>query len=121
MADTETPTWRQAQLDAETAGREWADDYWDDATADAGDAGHEYADSCADVIYTYRVRAIWADSADVQEYETDVADIVDNDADIDRRMTLCVYLAIRDAFAGAAAFAMERNRNAAANDTEVTA
>jgi hypothetical protein len=103
MPDTTTPTWRNAQRDAEAAAAERfaeAIANSDDVEDSGADYAHEYADACEDVIYTYRARAIWADAADVQAYEDDAKEYASS-ADgfsIDRAITACVYLAIRDAF-----------------------
>lgn len=103
MPDTKTPTWHNAQRDAEAAAAERfaeAIANGDDVQDSGADYAHEYADGCEDVIYTYRARAIWQDSSDVQEYEDDAKEYA-NTADgfsIDAAITVCVYLAIRDAF-----------------------
>lgn len=112
-------TWNSARADAEAYGIEWAQEHWRDDDDDAYDAAHEYADGCADVIYHYRARAIWADSPDVREYEDDVLAMVGPSgcASIDDAICACAYLAVRDAFADAAigAVAELRAQETAAN------
>jgi len=96
-------TWREAVADAHTAAAEAfayaveQDDYLDNGAEH--DAAHEWADGSEWVIYTYRARCLWFDSAEAQGAETDALDGVDDGADIDRRITLCVYHALSDAFA----------------------
>ena len=115
MSD-ETPTWRQAEKDAQEAAREWVESgvwyrgEYEDAV-DPYDAASEYADGTADVIYTYRARAIWMDSSEVQEWEDEVDEVLGasgESADIDRRITLCVYMALRNAFEEAAREAIDK-------------
>lgn len=97
---SETPTWYTARTEAECAAAEqWAEDCAYGHEREGSDAAHEYADGSADVIYLYRSRAIWADSSEVQDWE-DYTD-ADTNADIDQRITECVYYAIADAFASA--------------------
>lgn len=104
MTDSETPpTWRTAYRDAQHAARDRfaeAVQYGEDLD-DAWRYANGYADNNEDVIYTYRARAIWMDSADVQAYEDEaLAMIADaEDAGIDRAITLCVYMALEAAFA----------------------
>jgi hypothetical protein len=57
---------------------------------------HEYADGSEWVIYTHHVMRLWCDSSEVSDREEEIADYVAPDDGIVRRMTLCVYLAIRD-------------------------
>jgi hypothetical protein len=54
---------------------------------------HEYADGSEWVLYTHHVMRLWPAVSDREE---DAADFFAPDDDIARRMTLCVYLAIRD-------------------------
>jgi len=69
----------------------WDDDYVIEQYA------QEFADGCEWVIYTSQARALWADSVAVQDYEGIVSEYCDPHEDIDRRITLCVYEATRDA------------------------
>lgn len=107
MTDTnERPTWRQAERDAREAARDrFAEAVQSDEDLEAGgDYAHEYADGCEDVIYTYRARAIWQDSSEVQEYEDEAqhfASTRDDGFSIDRAITACVYLALVQAFSEA--------------------
>lgn len=111
MSTDEKPTWYAVERDAIAAATEWAETRHshDDAI---DDAARDYADSTDTVIYTWRARTVWMDSPDVQACE-DSFDFAESD-DIDRRITLCVYLAIFGAFADAA-------REAIAKRDEVTA
>jgi len=101
MSDNDTPTWYDAEHDAQVAALEcYADSVANDHGTDGDDAAHEHADGTLDVIYTWRARAIWSESQHVQECEDQLPDYgVDESADIDRRITLCVYIAIREAYA----------------------
>jgi len=103
MSDNDTPTWYDAEHDAQVAALEcYADSVANDHGTDGDDAAHEHADGTLDVIYTWRARAIWSESQHVQECEDQLPDYgVDESADIDRRITLCVYIAIREAYATA--------------------
>jgi len=103
MSDNDTPTWYDAEHDAQVAALEcYADSVANDHGIDGNDAAHEHADNTQDTIYTWRAHAIWADSSHVQECEDQLPDYgVDESADIDRRTTLCVYIAIREACAAA--------------------
>jgi hypothetical protein len=58
----------------------------------------EWADGSEWVIYYHNVISLWTDSTDVADYEDHIVDYLANDADdgILRRMTLCVFLALRD-------------------------
>lgn len=99
----DTPTWRRAKADAEAAAVEWwgeLDDH-DRETCEPNEAAHEYADGCSDVIYTNDARTIWMDSPEVRKWEDEADGILggsEGSADIDRRITLCVYFAVRFAF-----------------------
>jgi len=76
-----------------------ADHFKGDPTMDADqarDAACEYADSHENVIYTWRSRSVWFESAEVQGYER--CEESEKDMDIDARIMLCVYLAYEDAF-----------------------
>lgn len=99
MTDVEKITWPDAERRAREAARNRfaeAVRYGEDLDAGA-DYGHEYADGCADVIYTYRARAIWMDSSEVQAWEEEI-DGGGVDMTIDRTITLCVYMALQNAF-----------------------
>lgn len=97
----ERATWREAWRDArEAAAEAWAYHVSEGEPGYASDLAHEYADGDADVIYTHRAREVWMDASEVQAYEEE-ADGFAPGAWIDRRITLCVYLAIRAAFAEA--------------------
>lgn len=106
MGNDERITWRQAERDAREAARDrFADAVRHGEDLDyAEDYAHEYADGCADVIYTYRAREIWMDSAEVRDCEDALDEMhapygVDRSVNIDERIALCVYVALRDAFA----------------------
>lgn len=100
MTDRDAPTWRNAERDAREAARErYADERRDGGDMEAcGDYAHEYAEWSADVIYTHRARTIWADAAEVQAHEDDANAMMTDDASIDRRITVCVYLALVEAY-----------------------
>jgi hypothetical protein len=97
-------TWASAKAGAISSAEEWFDGLDDKESADEGDAdeaAHEYADGCSDVIYTYFARSIWANSSEVQTWEDEVEGYMIGSpeaASIDRRITICVYFAVRDAF-----------------------
>ena len=59
---------------------------------------HEYADGSEWVIYYHHVMRLWCDSSEVRDREEDIEDYLYSDSaqGILRRMTLCVYLALRD-------------------------
>ena len=59
---------------------------------------HEYADGSEWVIYYHHVTRLWCNSVDVSDREEDIEDYLysDDAQGILRRMTLCVYLALRD-------------------------
>lgn len=104
MADSEY-TWREAEADAHYAA---ADDFahsvaQGDCLDYGDDSAHEWADGCAWVIYTHRSRCLWMDSAEVRDAEQHLDDFhapygVDQHMDIDARMALCVYFALRSAY-----------------------
>jgi len=62
----------------------------------ARDAACEYADSHENVIYTWRSRSVWFESTEVQDYET--SGEFDENMDIDKRITFCVYFAYQVTF-----------------------
>lgn len=101
MSDETEYTWRVAEAEAHTAAAEafaYAVANGDDLD-DSYDAAHEYADGTAWVIYTYRARCLWMDSREVQDAESELDGCIEDDADIDRRITLCVFHALAAAFA----------------------
>ena len=102
MADTEYK-WRDAVADAHTAAAEaFAYSVAEGHDLDDGaawDAASEWADGSEWVIYTYRARCLWFDSAEVQDAEDETTESVEANACIDYRIGLCVYTALRDAFA----------------------
>jgi hypothetical protein len=111
--------WRDAVADAHTAAAEsFAYSIENDECLDDGaayDAAHEWADGSEWVIYTYRARCLWFDSAEAQDAEDEMGDYVSQEcATIDERITWCVYHALADAFA-------EKWRELAADAEEVTA
>ena len=63
------------------------------------DASHQYADGHENVIYTYRSRMVWANCDEVQDQEENADVLFDPKANIDQRITLCVYLAYEAEFA----------------------
>lgn len=69
----------------------WVDDYEIEQYA------HEFADGCAWVIYNYQAEALWHDSHEVSDYEEDILDWIDPNANINERITACVYRATADA------------------------
>lgn len=101
-------TWRRAEADAWAAAVEWwneLDDH-DRETCEPDEAAHEYADGCSDVIYTHNARTIWMDSSEVRRWEDEADGMLggsEESGDIDRRITLCVYFAVRFAFESMAA------------------
>ena len=62
----------------------------------AYDAASEYADAQENVIYTWRSRSVWFESSEVQDYE--ISGEFEEDMDIDKRITLCVYFAYQETF-----------------------
>ena len=69
----------------------WVDDYEIEQYA------HEFADGCAWVIYNYQAEALWHDSHEVSDYEEDILDWIDPNANINERSTACVYRATAEA------------------------
>ncbi len=66
------------------------------------DAAWEYADSHSNTIYTHRARMIWVMCNEVQEYESNEISAAFEGTDedtIDKRITICVYLAHEAEFA----------------------
>ena len=65
------------------------------------DAAYEWADGSAWHIYSGRVRSLWADNLHIREgeYSPIYEELLANDADIDTRIRLCVYIAIAKVFA----------------------
>jgi hypothetical protein len=97
-------TWREAEADAHTAAAEAFAYCVADPDCDpedgAYDAAHEWADGSEWVIYAYRARCLWFDSAEVQDAEDDMDDYVSQDNQtIDERISWCVYHALVRAFA----------------------
>jgi hypothetical protein len=96
-------TWRAAVADAHTAAAEafaYAVENGEDVDDGAEyDAALEWADGSEWVIYTYRARCLWMDSPDVQDAEEDGCQHLDASDDIDRRITLCVFMALSSEFA----------------------
>lgn len=99
--------WRYAVADAETAAAEAFAYCVADPDLDpeygAEDAAHEFADGSEWVIYYHRARCLWVDSTEVQDAEAELDEIyapygVDSHLDIDGRIALCVYVALRNVF-----------------------
>lgn len=94
--------WRDAVADAHTAAVEafayrLQADGFDQYLEDGSDEAHEYADGSEWSIYTWRAICLWVDSREVQECEGDIEP--HSTANIDERIRLCVYSALRDTFA----------------------
>jgi hypothetical protein len=101
--------WADAIKDAHDAATEaFAYCIANDEYIDSGacqDAGHEWAHGCAWVIYTDASRGLWMDSQYVRSMEADACEgswrsprMMDTDANIDERIRLCVYYALRTQF-----------------------
>jgi len=58
------------------------------------DYAHEWAGGDAVVIYYHHSRALWLDSAIVRGFEDEADELGNKSADIDAKITACVYLAL---------------------------
>ena len=103
MSDNDA-TWYQIRSDIEAyaaeAVKNGAVDVMDE------DACREYASESADsshyVIYTYQSRRLWAEYGHYfGDFEDDANEIAGPNADIDRRITIVVYLGIEAAYMAA--------------------
>jgi hypothetical protein len=98
-------SWSNAVEDAQRAASEAFQYAYDNALpiSDGAewDAAYEWADGSAWHIYSGRVRSLWADNLHIQEgeYSPIYQELLANDADIDTRIRLCVYIAIAKVFA----------------------
>lgn len=101
--------WIDAAKDAhEAAAEAFAYCIANDEPTDGGacqDAAHDWADGCTWVIYNAASRGLWMDSAYVRYVEADACEgswrsprMTDGDANIDERIKLCVYYALRTQF-----------------------
>jgi hypothetical protein len=96
---TETVTWwNVCQQVREIVAADIESGHLDVTDLDAVDTyATEWADGSEWVIYTHNVMRLWVDSSDVSDYEEHLADYGPlEDDSIVRRMTLCVFLALRD-------------------------
>jgi hypothetical protein len=100
MSDSMAWTWRQVcEQVREIVADDISSGHLDPSDVDAVDQyAAEWADGSEWVIYTHHVMRLWVDSSEVSDYEEHISDYLSNDEDegIIRRMTLCVFLALRD-------------------------
>lgn len=70
-----------------------------DPDCDLDDRAWEYADGDANHIYYHRANTLWADDADVREFEDEAIDLDWSGAEtIQDRICLVVFLALRAAY-----------------------
>ncbi len=100
MSDSMIWTWRQVcEQVREIVADDISSGHLDPSDVDAVDQyAAEWADGSEWVIYYHHVIRLWVDSSEVSDYEEHISDYLSNDGDegILRRMTLCVFLALRD-------------------------